>query len=141
MTVQEPATPSTSESTSGHPPRSTPELIRDLAARATALAQKQVELARVEAREDALRELRALKRLAAAGLLALLALNMVAVAVAMALSLAMAAWLAACLVALALLIAGGALGAFAWSRRVRAPLSATRRTLAEELTWIPKRTR
>jgi uncharacterized membrane protein YqjE len=115
------------------------ELVRDIAEKAQRLARKEVELAKVELRADLDAELAAAKGLGAAALLALLALNLLLVCVVFALTAVMAGWLAALLLATLLLAVGAAVGAWAWSRRVRDPLAATRQTLQEDVAWAKQR--
>lgn len=118
-----------------HADASVRQLVGDLAGRVTELGKLELQLARAELRDDARRELAAAKTIGVAGVLALLGVNVLAVAGAFALALLMPAWGAALLVGGVLCAAGATLGGVTWSRRLRAPLEKTRETLEEDVKW------
>lgn len=71
----------------------------------------------------------------------LVGLIMLFVAAAFALSLVIPGWLAALIVAVVLFLAAGLLARRGWSRRLRSPLEATRRTIREDVAWARRRFR
>ena len=114
----------------GHPSndwqhRSTRELIRAVASKASLLVQKEIELARTELAHDTAAERSTLKSFAIAAVAAIMTLNLLLMAAVLALTPFMAGWLAA-------LVAGGV----AWRRHVRRPLDRTRKTLEEDVRWM-----
>jgi Putative Actinobacterial Holin-X, holin superfamily III len=118
---------------------STVELLREIGSKARLLAEKEVELARVELKSDFDAELAMVKRLAVAGVFAITALNLAFVAGAFALAERMEGWVAAAIlagVALAIAIVAGLVG---WRRRVKEPLAVTRETLQEDVRWAKER--
>jgi len=115
------------------------ELIQQLIGNSAALVDKQVELAKSEARQEAKRRGIAMALLLGGLLFFLLALISILVAIILALALLMPGWLAALIVALVLAIAGGVLS-LVGSRRVREPLmQKTLTTLKENVEWIKTR--
>ena len=114
-------------------------LLRSVFERGRRLLTKTAELAVAEAKEDLRSELAAVKGLAVAGILAILGVAMLLVAAVFGLATWMPAWAAALAVAAPFLIAGAALGAIAWSKRLRTPLESTRRTAEETLQWAKNR--
>jgi uncharacterized membrane protein YqjE len=118
---------------------STRQLVREITSRAYLLVGREVDLAKAELREDLRAQLTMVKALAVAAVAAVAGLSVLLVAVALALSQVMPAWLAALLVGVAVLALAAAVGLYGWSRRVRSPLDATRRTLREDLRWAKDR--
>jgi uncharacterized membrane protein YqjE len=115
------------------------ELIAHTLGNATLLVKKEIELARAELRADLASELAMAKGLGIAGLCALCALNMMLVCVALALGTVIPAWAGALIVAAVVLAIGCTAGLVGWGKRVKDPLSATRRTLKEDLQWAKQR--
>jgi hypothetical protein len=122
--------------------RSTPELLRSIAADAATLVRKEVELARHEIVEAVTARLVAAGALAAAAVLGLLGLVFGALAAAAALDLVLPAWAAALIVAGGLLVLALAAAAGAVRAR-RRPLSPeeTKRTVREDLEWAKRQLR
>lgn len=118
---------------------STAELVKEITAKVKTLAQKEIELAKIEVRKDLQEELVTVKGLGAAALCAIFGVNMLFVCLALALGTVMAEWLAALLVGVVLLAAGAVAGLFGWSKRVKAPLQHTRKTLEEDVAWAKRR--
>ena len=110
---------------------STPRLMGDIARKTRLLAEKEAALARAEIREDVIEQLNAAKWLLGAALLALFGVGMLLVAAVFALSIILPGWLAALLIALLLLGAAGLAVRTGWSRRARAVLARTRRTIRD----------
>jgi hypothetical protein len=131
--------------TAGPPPLqrlSTRQLVIELATKASQLARKEVALARSEVREDLRSEIRMASGLGVAGVCALVVLQLLMTALVLALAEAGVArgWAAALLAAAVWLVAGSIAGLIGWRRRVRQPLDATRRSLAENVRWVKERT-
>jgi uncharacterized membrane protein YqgA involved in biofilm formation len=118
-------------------PRSTGQLVRDIAADSSTLVRKEVELAKQEVLEAVTARLLGAGMLAGAGLFALFMLLFLALAAAAALSLVLPAWAAALIVAggfLLLAVPAGLLGV----RRLKAPPlkpEETVRTVKEDVEW------
>jgi len=119
----------------------TKELVREIARKASLLARKEIALAKSEAKEDLRAEIKMASGLGVAGVCALCTLNLLLVAVAFALFEAelMQGWLAALLVAAVVLAIGTVAGLVGWSKRVRKPLSATRRSLEDGVRLAKER--
>jgi hypothetical protein len=115
--------------------RPTLELVREVAAKTSALVGKEVELARTELKNDFAAEMATLKSLAVAAVAAVLTLNMLLVAAVFAVLPYMAGWLAALCVAGATLLVALVAGAIGWRHHVAHPLDRTRKTLTEDLRW------
>jgi Putative Actinobacterial Holin-X, holin superfamily III len=118
---------------------STRELIAEILSKASALVQKEVELARTEIKADVNAYLGMARSFAIAAVAALAGLNMLLVALVAALSLYLPAWLAALLVGGLLLLCGGIIAWVAWTRRVTNVLAVTRRTLKDDVEWAKER--
>ena len=116
--------------------RPTMELMRDVAAKASALVGKEVELARTELKNDFAAELSTVKSFAVAAVAAVLTLNMLLVAAVFALAPYVAGWLAALVVAGVLLVVTLVAGGIGWRHHVAHPLDRTRKTLAEDVRWV-----
>jgi uncharacterized membrane protein YqjE len=114
-------------------------LIAAIADRATLLAKKELELAKVELRADLKSELAMAKALGVAASAALTGLNLLLVSVVLALGAVMPGWLAAVVLG-GLMLAFGAVMAY-WGRRkhVAAPLPLTRQTLKQQMQWLKER--
>jgi hypothetical protein len=113
------------------------ELIQELIADGQVLIRRQVELARLEARQQIRHELRVAELLSVAGGIGYAALVMLLVAAGLALGAALSSpWLGALLVAAVLLIAAGLLFAIGWSRRERRVLPRSADEAKKELAWV-----
>jgi len=120
---------------------STADLIARIAGDVRTLVRQEVELARVEWKNDWKSELGTLKSLGAGALLLLFGIELLLVAGALALAAALE-WTPAtgALASGGLFVAAGiGLGVLGWARRVRSPLDATRRTLREDWRWARNR--
>jgi hypothetical protein len=115
------------------------ELIAQTLGNATLLVKKEIELARAELRADLRSELAMVKGLGVAGICAFCTLNMILVCLALALATVMPGWSSALIVAAVVLAIGTVAGFVGWGKRVKDPLSATRRTLKEDFQWAKGR--
>ncbi|GAC1346987.1 MAG: hypothetical protein NVSMB23_25540 [Myxococcales bacterium] len=115
------------------------ELIAQTLGNATLLVKKEIELARAELRADLKSEVAMVKGLGIAGLCALCTLNLILVCLVLALGTVMPEWASALVVAAVVLALGSIAGVVGWGKRVKDPLSATRRTLKEDLQWAKER--
>jgi uncharacterized membrane protein YqjE len=118
---------------------STPELLSELASQAAALAKKEIELAKVELREDLRQEVTAASRLGIAALAGFLTVNLLLVTAVLALARTMPAWGAGLLASGLTLLLAAAMGMSGWKHIMRAPLERTRRTLKEDARWTKER--
>ncbi len=119
----------------------TRDLVTEVARKASALARKEVELAKAEVRADLRKEIKMAGGLGAAGLLAIwgVALLLVAVVLALAQTGTLPGWAWALIVAAVVFGVGAAIGLWGWSRRVRKPLDTTRHSLQEDVRWAKER--
>jgi uncharacterized membrane protein YqjE len=119
----------------------TKDLVTELARKASALARKEVELAKAEVKADVHSSVRMAEGLGVAGVCALVALELLLVALVFALAEGgvMPGWAAALLVAAVVLAVGTAAGLWGWARRVRKPLDTTRRSVKENVRWAKDR--
>lgn len=126
---------------SGAPERalSNGALIREITAKISLLARKELELAKAEIRADMKAELMMVKALAISAVAALVGLNLLFVAPVLALALLIPGWLAALAVGGAILIVAAIVGYLGWRRHVARPLPLTRQTLKEDLQWMKER--
>ena len=117
------------------------DLVSELARKASMLARKEVELAKVEAREQLRAEVKMARGLGVAGVCALTTIHMLLVALVFGLAEGgvLAGWQAALIVAAVVLTIGTVAGLLGWKRRVRKPLPATRRSLQESSRWARER--
>ncbi|MGH7365934.1 MAG: phage holin family protein [Candidatus Rokuibacteriota bacterium] len=114
-------------------------LVAETARKAKLLAEKEVELARAELAGDLRSTGRTALGLAVAAGAALAGITLLLVAVVLALAVHMPGWLAAVVVAGITLGASAAIGLIAWSRRVRAPMALTIKTLKDNVRWVKER--
>jgi len=121
--------------------RPTKDLVSEAARTVTALARKEVELAKAELRQDLRAEVRMASGLGVAGACALVALQLGLTAVVLALMQAgvMPGWAAALVVAAVVLAVGTVAGLWGWAKRVRKPLSRTRTSIEENVRWAKER--
>ncbi len=120
---------------------STAELVKELAAKASLLAKKEIELAKTEAKADLRAEIKMASGLGIAGVCALITVQTLLVALAFGLAEAgvMRGWIAALLVAFVVLAIGTAVGLTGWAKRVKKPLAATRQSVEENVRWVKER--
>ena len=118
-----------------HARLSSPELVREIAAKAKLLALKEIELARTELKTDFASELVTVKSFGVAAVAAITTVNLLLVAGAFALAAYMAAWTAALLLAGVTLVIAVTAGLIGWRKHVGRPLEKTRKTLREDLQW------
>ncbi len=118
---------------------STVALMGDFATQAVALAKKEIELAKVELREDLGKEVAAMGRLAVAGLAGFLTVNLLLVTGVLALARTMPVWGAGLLASGVTLLLAVIMGMSGWRRITRAPLERTRKTLREDAQWAKER--
>jgi uncharacterized membrane protein YqjE len=114
-------------------------LVRDALGQAVALVKQESQLAKAELQEDLERGLSAAKKLGIATVCGLCGLSMLLTTVAFVLAQWMAPWLAALVVAVAVLLTGALFAAVGWARRPKTPLERTRRSLKEDIRWIKER--
>jgi uncharacterized membrane protein YqjE len=119
--------------------RSTTELVREVASTARALVAKEVELARVELRNDFASELATLKSFAVAAVAGMLALDALLVAGVFALMPYVDGRLAAIAIAGVFLVIAIVAGAVGWRHHVATPLARTRKTVEEDVQWAKER--
>jgi uncharacterized membrane protein YqjE len=119
----------------------TKDLVTEVARKATALAKKEVELAKAELKEDLRNEVKMAGGLGAAGLCAIWGVELLLVAVVLGLVQAgvLPGWAAALVVAAVVFAIGAGVGLWGWSRRVKKPLDTTRRSLQEDVRWAKER--
>jgi hypothetical protein len=133
---QTPVRPTESHHPGGRAPDlSTTELVRQVAAKATLLVQKEVELARNEVRHDVASELAMAKRLGVAAVAGIVTLNLLLMAAVFALTPYVPGWLTALVLAGVALVAALLAGLLAWRAHVSRPLALTRRTVMEDIRW------
>ena len=106
---------------------------------ATQLVKKEIELAKSELRADVKKEVAMVKGLGVAGLCAIWAVSLMLVAGVFALATVLPGWLAALILAAAVLLVGTIAGLVGWGKRVTQPMEATRRTLKEDVLWAKER--
>jgi Putative Actinobacterial Holin-X, holin superfamily III len=115
------------------------DLLREIGAKGTLLARKEIELGRAEIHHTVESELTMVKAFGVAAALAITTLNLLLVAGVLALARHMEPWLAALLVAGATLVLAAGAAILGWSRHVKTPLERTRRTLDEDVKWMKER--
>jgi uncharacterized membrane protein YqjE len=143
MSVRAPAEleRSVSGSVSGRAPEdlSTKDLFGRIVSEATALARKEVELARAELMEDVKAEAKVATALGVGAVLGLCGLTLALVTVVLALSLVLPGWAAGLIVTGVVLAAAAIVALIGWRKRVRNPLERTRRHLQEDVRWMKER--
>ena len=115
--------------------RSTADLVREIASKTTALVGKEVELARVELKNDFRSELATLKSFAVAAVAAMLMLDALLIAGVIALMPYVDGRLAALAIAGAFLLIALAAAAIGWRHHVKKPLARTRKTIEQDVQW------
>ena len=114
---------------------STVKLVKEITAKGTELVKKEVELAIAEAKTDLRSELSMVKTLVAAGVAAIVTLNLLLIAAVFGLATVMSPWLAALVLAGVALLVTAALAIVGWRMRVTKPLARTRKTVEEDVQW------
>ena len=119
----------------------TKDLVTEVARKASALARKEVELAKAELKTDLRSEMKMAGGLGAAGLFGIWGVELLLVAIVLALmeSGVLPGWAAALIVAAVVFAIGAGIGLWGWSRRVKKPLDTTRRSLEEDVRWARER--
>ena len=118
---------------------SSTRLVGETAREAMTLIKAQVELARVELKEDLQSEIAAAKGLSVAAVGALAVLNLLLVAAAFGLAALMPVWAALLAVAAVVAIVAG-IAAAVGVKKFRVPMQRTRKTLQEDVRWVKERT-
>jgi uncharacterized membrane protein YqjE len=114
------------------------KLVGETAREAIALIKAQVDLARVELKEDLRAEVAAAKGISVGAVCGLSGLTLLLAAVAVALAAVMPAWGAFLLVAGVVLVVG-AIFAAVGVKKIRVPLQRTRKSLEEDVRWVKER--
>lgn len=117
----------------------TGELVKQIGARAEVLLHKQIELAKVELKQDLKAEATAVGGLGVSAVLAIITVTLLLVTAALALSLVLPAWGAGLIVTGVMTAATLAVALISWKRRVSTPLQRTRQTLREDVRWAKER--
>ena len=115
--------------------RSTAELVREVASKATTLVSKEVELARVELKNDIASELATVKSFAVAAVAAMLMLDALLLAGVFALVPYIDLRLAALAIAGVFLLIALVAAAVGWRHHVTKPLARTRKTVEDDVQW------
>lgn len=118
---------------------STRDLVAATAAAASELVRDEIELARLELKQDLKAQARSAIWLAAAGIGALMILAMLLVSAVLGLGTVVAGWGAALIIAGAVALVTAIAGLLGYLKLVRRPLATTRKTLKEDLEWAKKR--
>jgi uncharacterized membrane protein YqjE len=144
QTESEPA-PVVSAEGRAHTPATDPQtlssgqLMAETAREAIALVRSQIEMARVELKQDLQSEVKAAKGLSVAAVCALMMLSMLLFAGVVALARVMPMWAGALVVAGVMALAGGIAGLLGW-KHAKVPLVQTRKALEEDVRWVKERT-
>jgi len=133
----EPIVVPTSPPLAGKDPRSTIQLVKDIAADTSSLVRKEVELAKQELLEAITARLKAAGAMAAAGVFGLFMVGFLSLAAAAALDIIFPAWLAALIVAGGFAVIAGPAVLFGLRRMKTPPLAPeeTVRTVKEDVEW------
>jgi uncharacterized membrane protein YqjE len=115
------------------------ELVGEIKDEVVLLAKKQIELGRVELREDMRAEAATVGRLGIAAVGAIITVALLLVTVILALARVMPPWGAGLLVSGVVLLASAVAALIGWRKRVREPLGKTRASLKEDLEWMKER--
>lgn len=118
---------------------STRELVSRIVSEGTELVRKEIELARAELAEDLRTELKMGMALGAGAILGICGFTLIFVTIALALTAVMPPWAAGFLVTALVLATAGLVAGIGWARRVRSPLSRTRRHLREDVRFVKER--
>lgn len=115
------------------------ELIAAAAADASELVRDEIELAKLELKEDLKTQAKSAIWLAGAGIGALMILAMLLVSAVLGLATVIAGWGAALIIAGAVALVTTMAGLFGYLKIVKQPLAVTRKTLKEDLEWAKRR--
>jgi len=116
-------------------PLSTPELFREIGAKAALLVTKEIDLAKQEMKEDVQAEIAAVKSAGVAIVAGIATFNLLCVAAVFALAAAMSPLAAALGAAAILLVITVGAAAYAWRERVKEPLDLTRKSVEEDVQF------
>ncbi len=121
---------------------SSADLVKELTSNASLLVQRQVKLAKLEAKEELKRGKIMAELLGTAGVFAYAGLVLLLVAAAAAVGEALGGrlWAGALIIAGCAFVVAAVAGAAGWSERVKQPLKRTRAELSKEITWARYRT-
>jgi uncharacterized membrane protein YqjE len=111
-------------------------LVGEIGRQLVRLAEEEVDLARAELASDARSAGRTAIALGLALVAALVGVTLLFVAAVLALGLVLTGWLAALIVALAVLATGAVAAWVGWTYRPRTPLALTRKSLKEDWKWL-----
>ena len=116
---------------------STGDILRELASNGSLLIQRQVKLAELEARRNAVQEKKSAELFGVAGAIAYGGVILLLVAAALGIGAALGDrfWAGALIIGGALLLIGGILAPIGWKLHVKRPLRRTREELDKELSW------
>ena len=114
-------------------------LVKEIAAQATLLVKKQIELARTEIKADARTEAKAAGGLGIAAIGAIVFVTLLLVTAVLALSLVLPAWAAGLIVSGVVAGAVAIVAAISWKRRVRQPLAHSRNVLRADVRLAKER--
>jgi hypothetical protein len=111
---------------------STTELLEEIGHQVSSLARAELDLAKNELRANLLDELKMATGLSAAGIMGLMAINLLLVTAVFALATLLPGWAAGLIVTGVVLLAAAVTASVGWSKRVRQPLRRTRREMKED---------
>ena len=111
------------------------ELVGEIGANATALAKKEIELARAELTQEVRSELGLVKAFGVAAVTGLSALNLLLVAAVFALLPHARGWISALVLAGVMILITAVAAMVGWRKHVSRPLPITRKTLREDAQW------
>ena len=115
------------------------ELLQEIRFEGTHLVRKEIDLVRIELREDVRTEAIAVGCLSAACAGGVIGVILLLVTMILALAHVMPGWGAALIVSGAVLMISALIAAVGWKYRVRAPLERTRQVLKGDLHWTKER--
>jgi len=113
--------------------------VKQIGARAEVLLHKQIELAKVELKQDLKKEATAVGGLGVSAVLAIISVTLLLVTAALALSLVLPAWAAGLIVTGVMIAATLIVALISWKKRISTPLARTRETLREDVRWAKER--
>jgi uncharacterized membrane protein YqjE len=115
---------------------SSKDLFRELLSDTQLLVQRQVALAKLEARDQIKQELRVAKLLGIGVAVAYAGVILLLVTAALGIGANVASlWMGALIVSVVLLAIAAVVGSIGWARRVRKPLPVSTREVEREITW------
>ncbi len=121
---------------------SSADLVKELTSNASLLVQRQVKLAKLEAKQELHRGKTMAELFGVAGLTAYAGALMLLVAAALGIGAALGGryWAGALIVAAVLFVPAIVTGLLGWQKRIQNPLPRTRAELSKEITWARYRT-